>query len=319
MTEKMYLMTPVGRIVSGHPATENTTGYQNAPLIDKQGNPKSEFFFALAVEQNDPNWEPFWQQIVAVAQRDFPAGQWQQPYFKWKVSNGNDPKYQGKEGYAGHHIINLKSGFAPSLHDIQCNQIDGSRIKRGDYVRVQISVQGNGDTTQNAGLFLNPSMVQLCGYGPEILTGPSAQEVFGQAPVGHTPAGMSATPVAPVNTPANPMQPPQPVLPVGMPAQPAVQAPLSAAPMPAQPAQQPMQPVMSPTGAAPTPASPSNPQLPAGVQPAYDYLQPGQPAAAPAPSAALPTAGMPGIPGAPTPTVPHGAPNPAYGGDYIPH
>lgn len=335
MSEKLFILTPVGRIVSGHPATENTTGYQNAPLVDKQGNPKSEYYFAIAVEQTNPEWEAFWNQIVAVAQRDFPGGQWQQPFFKWKISNGNSPEYASKEGYAGHHIINMKSGFAPSLHDMQCNQIDGSRIKKGDYVRVQISVQGNKDTTQNAGLFINPSMVQLCGYGPEILTGPSAQDIFGQAPVTNAPTGMSATPVAPVNAPAPPVAgvpgmpapaPAAPVMPVAPPAVPT-------------PAPVPMQPGIPATGAAPMTAAPSNPTLPGNVQPAYDFLQPGAPApaapAAPTPAApaappAAPVAGMPGIPapvappapGMPVtgaPAVPHGVPHPAYGGDYIPH
>ena len=41
--------TPVGRIVAGNLYTPNTKNAEGKPLVDKAGNPRNEFFFAVAI------------------------------------------------------------------------------------------------------------------------------------------------------------------------------------------------------------------------------------------------------------------------------
>lgn len=335
--ERLNIITPVGRIVAGHPATENTTGYQNQPLRDKQGNPKSEFYFALAVDKANPEWPTFWAQITAKAQQDFPGGHWQQPYFKWKVTDGDDPKYQGREGYTGHFIINMKSGYAPNLCNEQYQILQGNQIKRGDYVAVQVSVQGNGDTGQNCGMYINPNVVMFLRYGEEIRSGPNPQEVFANHQFNYIPAAASQTPVASApmpgapspSAPQAPAPPPQPAMPqypagAGVPPVATMPpgTPAHGAAVPPMPqGGQPMTQTTAPPG-APAVAPPSN------VQPAYDLLQPqqhtqplaaapGAPMPAQAPPAAAPGIVMPGVPQ--QPQQPGVAGTPLVQGDYIPH
>ena len=229
MSERVDLLTGVGRLVQGHPFEFSDKNMEGQPLTDKAGNPRVEYFFAIAIPKTDPEFPPLWQRVTEVAQQGFPGGESQRPTFSWKYTDGDTKP--DNEGFAGHHVLKLKSSFAPRVFTKGATGkmeqiVDADRMKRGDYVRVYLSVAPNGSALQ-PGIYLNPTMVELVGYGEQIASGPSGDDIFGAAPVAALPAGASSTPVAgaPIAT-----TPPPAV------AAPAVAAPAVAAPAVAAPA-----------------------------------------------------------------------------------
>lgn len=278
MADKVFLLTPVGRIVQGSLWEPQTKDHSGRPLE------KPKWFVGLAIPKGTPETEAFIQQVQAKAMADFPNGEYNAPAFAWKMIDGDGvdaqgQPYAGRTGFAGHIILRLTSGFAPEVYDQQVQRImDPSMVKRGYYVQVNASIQGNGDA-QKPGVYINLGMTQLCGYGEEITSGPAATDVFGTAPAA-LPAGASATPLAPA---------------AGMPAQPGV-APL------AQPMAQP--------GMAPAPVAAPQPATvaPAPMPGAAPIAQP-QPVSAPVASSAPGTMVAPGV--SPAGVAPGVAPNPA--------
>lgn len=259
MTDKVELLTPAGRMVQGHPFEEQTKDANGAPLVVKTGpnagQARSEYFFAIAIPKNDPEWAALWGQIYAVGQAAFPGGEFNTPAFAWKVKDGDDPKHANKTGFPGHWIINCSSGFLPKVYtrNGEAQIVDPKQIKRGDYIRAYISIKGNGSPLQ-PGVFINPSMVEIIGYGEEIITGPSGEQVFGGAPVAGMPAGASATPTAPSTT----IAPPTPA--AAAPPVPAAAAPAA----PAAPAAAPVTAGAPPAPGAATAAPAAAPAAPAG-------------------------------------------------------
>jgi hypothetical protein len=248
--EVVYLTTPVGRYVMGDAFTGNDKDMQGRPKFDKAGKPKTTWFVGLAIRKDDPAWAELWAQIVAVGQRDFPAGQWQSPAFAWKVIDGDGVNQNGQsypEHCKGCYVVRMSSGFAPSVHDNSTPPraiTDPAQCKRGDYIRAYIGIRGNDDQ-QKPGVYVSHSMIQVVGYGEAISSGPSAEQAFG-APAA-LPPGASTTPIASAPMPA----------PAGAPApapmqQPAAPVPGAPAPMPAQaPAVSPGGPTASPGNAVP--------------------------------------------------------------------
>jgi len=254
MNEKLYIITPVGRIVQGHPMEPNTKGYNGNVAVNKNGEPKTSYFFSLAIEKNNPDWVAFWQQITDYAAKVYPGNESTFSGFKWKYLDGDAPEHLGKDGFATCHVLKLSQGFVPSLVDSAGNGMNGDQLKRGDFVRAQLSVGPNREASPNTGLFLNPSMIQHVAFGAAISAGPDAAEVFGASKIGYVPPGASQTPAAPAQglpgTPAPAQQ--------YAPAAPAQGLPGTPAPAPAQ----------QYAPAAPTQGLPGTPA------PAYDYLNP---------------------------------------------
>lgn len=198
------ILTPVGRIVQGHPMVEQTKGYGGKPMTTKDGAPRSQYFFAIAIPKTDPGWATLWQTISAEAQRSFPNGEWNRPDFAWKVTDGDAAQNKGKEGFAGCWVVKCAGGFAPKVWTAggKALIVDQKQIKCGDYVRAMLNIAGNDDKMK-PGVYLNPVLVELVGYGQEIVGGPDGAAVFSQAPAAVLPPGASATPVAgaPIATP----------------------------------------------------------------------------------------------------------------------
>jgi hypothetical protein len=130
------------------------------------------------------------------------------PNFAYKVIDGDGPDQNGKlnstkDGFAGHWVVRFASSYPPRLfyagryaanEQIQ----EKGAIKRGYYVRVSGTVEGNANA-QRPGIYVNLDMVELSAYGPEIVSGPDAGEAFGAAPTA-LPAGASPTPLTPPPT-----------------------------------------------------------------------------------------------------------------------
>lgn len=197
MSELQGILTPVGRMVQGNPFEANTKNMQGAPLTDKVGNARQEFFFAIAIPKTDPGYPAFYAQIQAIAQAGWPQGQSQLPGFSWKIVDGDHPDNASKEGFPGHWVIRCSNGFTIDVYSAggASRVLDKSGLKRGDYIRAYISVKSNGNT-ESPGVYINPSMIEVAGFGQEIKGGPDGAQVFGGAPVTALPPGASATPVA---------------------------------------------------------------------------------------------------------------------------
>lgn len=270
--EAINLLIPAasgGRIVMGNPLVGFDKDLAGRPYLDKNQQPVRKFAFNLAVPKNDPSVQNIIDQLYAVARAGFPTmfdanGRCLRHDFAFKIIDGDSmdmdqggTRWCDKEGYQGSWVFKFNTQFAPKCYTEGGASviIDPKGLKTGDYVRVYASAVGNSDNLK-PGIFLNPSIVELIGYGKEISNGPNAAAIFGAAPVTSRPAGASAAPVAS----SAPIAPP---LGTGI-----------------------------PTG-FPAPAAPHTGSPPLRtVQPAHDFLQP--PAvsapAAPAPAAPPPKA-----------------------------
>lgn len=321
---KTRFTTPVGRLVQGdldEPQTKDAQG--NLRVVKtgpNAGQPNPQYFCAVAFPKADPHGEfaALWGQMQKQAAQDFPnlfpnaqTGDFTcaHPNFSFKMIDGDGRDSNGKsnaekEGFAEHWVLRFASSYPPRLFHAgryaAHEQIqEKGAIKRGYFVRVNGAMDGNGNA-QRPGLYLNLDMVELSAYGPEIVSGPSADEAFSGGPA-NLPQGASATPVGgPPATPGAPSAGPTPATPG---------APPSAAPAPA------------PT-TAPAPVPTGAPASPAGAPPYGGYMAPtanptAPGGAAPAASPAAPAASTPSLPTAspaspaPAPAAPAPTPAPA--------
>lgn len=219
MSNRVELLTPVGRLVQGSVYEGQTTDAENKPLIYKTGphagQPRVEFYFALAIPKgSETHWnQTVWgQKIWNIGQTGFPNGQANSPTFAWKIKDGDSviPNRAGRkpcdqEGFPGHWVLSFSSGFAPQILNANGSQpiLEPNAVELGYYVQVFGSVSDN-ESQQQPGVYLNHSMVALSAYGKRIFVGVDPKSVgFGDAPL---PAGASLTPLAqsfnPATTPA---------------------------------------------------------------------------------------------------------------------
>lgn len=288
--------TPVGRLVGGDVFTARDKDFDGRPLTTRDGKPRAEYIIQVAFPKTDVKTNEMLQQIYRIAQEAFPTmfqnGQCIVPTFsfKWQDGDSQIPNMRGtkpaeREGFPGHWVLTFKSSFAPKVYGQNHEPItDANAIKRGDWVRVGVTCRGN-DQQSKPGVYLNHSMLQLCGYGEAIQSGPDAATVFAEPY--QLPAGASATPVAPAGvapggapTPGAP-PPGAPAMPpgVGAPVAPPVAAPppgVAQAPTPAPGFGAPSSvPPMPAPGAAPAPGAPPAPpakQTVAGCPHTYEAL-----------------------------------------------
>lgn len=251
---RIDLKTPCGRLVAGNLATASEGK-------GKYKKDKPQYFFALAVSKHDPQISQLLQQIIGHAWQTYqfapPVIQRIQnaPYgdplraanFAWKIDDGDDPKFADKEGYPGSWILKFATTIPFRCADAGNQQLDPNTIDLGNYGDVAFSVEINGNIDDTAGIYLNPVCFRLLGFGTKIISGPSIDQLMGNAPA-QLPPGASMTPVAPS----------------GMPDQPAYGAPGGQNPM-------------LPEGYASGQGAPAGAQP---IQPAHGAAQPGYPATA---------------------------------------
>jgi len=236
-------VTPVGRIVQGDAFKPNTTNQQGVPLTDKLGQPRVEFYLALAIEKTNPDWPAFKAQLDQVAAQAWPGGQFNAPNFSDKITDGDGLDNNGvlnstKEGFAGCWVLKASNGFTPQrvaqAGAVVLNEESG-QLKRGDYARLVVTASGNNNQ-QKPGIYVNLNIIEFIGFGEAIVGGPDASELLGAVQPAHMPAGMSQTPVAPQTQPMQPQT--QPMQPQAQPMQPQAQ--------PMQPQAQPHQTILNP-------------------------------------------------------------------------
>ena len=272
MTEKTPIYIPRGRFVSGDLLEMRTKDNSNRPIKPED----QRYEWGIAVPKNSPDLPATFQTMLTCAQTGYAsrpdivqrATDWFQTMtgFSMKVSDGDKPAAStGKvnENTVGHYVFWFSSQYPPQTCDHTNTQIDAVQVKRGYFVDVSGTVAVNGLLDHNAGIYLNAQWIRLLDYGPEIVSGISANDAF----AGHAAPAPTSAPVAPAaaGMPGQGQPDPNPT-----PAP--VADPMASAPTPAAPAPQP--------APAPTASPATNPAHP----PATDVL-------APAPAPVLP--GMP--------------------------
>lgn len=278
---------PVGRLISGSVSEARTKDNKGNPLLDKAGQPRSEFAFGVAYEKNGAVafYQTPWGAIIyGVARAAFPHmydpnGLLKPGYkFSYKVTDGDSTEFNTAvpptrpcdvAEWKGCFIVWFNSKFAPSTYDVRQwtpaqggspPALDASEIQCGDYVQVAGSIDSNGDT-QKSGTYANHSMVALAGYHPagRIVRGPDASKAgFGE---GVRPAGMVLAPVGGLPAVVSPA--------AHAPLPPAASAPLPLPPAAAQPPQTPVAPypaILQPGAAVPPPPAAVAPAPPSGPQ-----------------------------------------------------
>jgi hypothetical protein len=169
---------------------------EGQPLRDRNGNPRTEYFFAIAVSKEDPGLQDLLDAYNEAAVQGFPKlfpnkKDCINEDFSWKYIDGDSDKinkYSGKKpcelpGFAGHMVFKFKSGFAPDVY-YKGGEIalkDPEEIKRGYYVRVFGSVTANNLKT-NPGVYANPVAVEFVGIGDEIKSEGNRGRTFGDTP-----------------------------------------------------------------------------------------------------------------------------------------
>lgn len=295
MSETLYLTSPVGRLVMGDAWKGQTKGFNGVPHTDKNGNPVEKWFIGIAIPKG-PEWDALWNQIYAKGAADFPAGEYAQPGFSWKIDDGDTAENASKPGRAGCWILKMQSNFAPTCWqgNPATQIVDPAALKRGYYVQVGFGCRGNGpDNRGKPGVFLNAGQILLAGFGEEISSGPDANQVFANR--GALPPGASAVPLAAATVPGAPVgavpapvtgAPPVAAAPAPAAGAVAVPPPMPGAPVVAAPAPAPAAP---PVAAAPPIATPAPVAGAPVVAPVVGGLGPapgfaGAPAAAAAPA-----------------------------------
>jgi hypothetical protein len=197
-----------GRLVQGDVFTPQTLDMKGRPMTDKNGNPKVQYFCAVAVAKDAPDLGTAYQGIQSVAMSSFRNGETNRPTFAWKIVDGDLPENAQKEGFPGHYVFRFTSGFPFRVVSKGAARpiVDQNEVKRGYYVRMFFTVAGNGDP-QKPGVYLNGSIVELLGYGPEITAGPDAFALIAGAGQAYVPAGAMTTPIGGGGMPGQQYQP----------------------------------------------------------------------------------------------------------------
>lgn len=243
--------TPVARIVQGElwKAREKKDD-AGQPMKDEAGHPRMQRFFAVAIPKqpghthwSQTDWgRQVWDEGVRSHQQFA-----QHPSFSWKIEDGDSQipnkrmkKNCEREGHPGHWIIKFSTELSepiPTYNSTGSATMPGEAFKPGNYVEVFAMVKGNTGKTQ--GVYMNPLMVALAGYGEPIATEADPSEAgFGQSAL---PPGASAVPLASttLTPPATALPGMQPVaattfshpVTLGVPLVPAAVLPQSAAPL----------------------------------------------------------------------------------------
>lgn len=198
-------LTGVGRLITGDPYNIQTRDHLGNEITDPK---KMKFFVAIAFSKTDPNtkFNEAWAYMQQAGEKhaqgaQFKAAGW--AGFHFKMDDGDQPQFKDKLGYPGHWILKCSNGFQPRLYDeTQANvQNDPTSIYKGCYVRAFLSAKPNTGVNGQAGIYLNVTMIQRCGHGAPIQSGPDFTQMLSQNAIA-LPVGASATPLAPLGAPA---------------------------------------------------------------------------------------------------------------------
>lgn len=237
--KQLQFFTPGGRFIGGSLTEKQATDHLNRPIAED----KQRYSFGVAFPKG-PAMDALLGQIYnhgLACYASLPNGRaayeqaqrWLDPNasFSWKIKDGDAPL---RDGTFNDHSKNcwvfwFSTNFpvkAGHFENGVTNEIPAANIKRGWYVDISGNCSPNENTDNTAGMYMNPSVVRLIGYGPEIVGGVNVTQTFASAPAPVLPAGASVMPVAGAPIPGAPVTPPQAAYaPPGAVAQPPVAAP----------------------------------------------------------------------------------------------
>jgi hypothetical protein len=214
MAKKDYvkILFPVGRFVGGSLTKGQQVESNGVKVVNDAGEPVLSYSFGSAIPKTPgKDWkdEPWGQQMVAVATRDWPQGQYRTDKFSWKVTDGDStiPNQNQKipcerEGYPGNWVVYFSSRYTPNtVNATGSGPVPADAIKPGHYIQVLASSAGNDG--KSPGIYLNHDAVAHSAFGPEITlaTTDFSTVGFGAAPL---PAGATTTPVGGLAAPSAP-------------------------------------------------------------------------------------------------------------------
>ena len=200
-------VSPVGRIIWGSVFEKQKEGYQGA----KYDEGKEPFQFGLAILKNDPGVNGMLGTIYQTALAGYPnnpnlaqriQNEWNSGFanglFKFKIKDGDRPNDKGvyNPNSKGCWVFAFSTTLPLKCANNQNIEIDPKQIECGYFVDVAYTVKVNELTDANAGIFMNPGIVRLLGFGEKIVGGPSIEEAFANhaAPT-NLPPGASQTPI----------------------------------------------------------------------------------------------------------------------------
>ena len=195
------IVTPTGRIVWGNPLVGRQKE-KNGVKVVKDGKPVLEYTFGLAISKGE------FAAIGAAMQAEATAAcpQGIPPDFAFKMKDGdtgvdrNGAPLNVKPGYAGCFVLALSTEYPIPIYQRNGSAFAQltSGVKTGDYARAELTINGHGRqagvTGSKPGLYLNPNMVELVGYGQAIVGAANPDDAFGQAAA--LPPGATAAPTA---------------------------------------------------------------------------------------------------------------------------
>lgn len=193
------ILTPVGRLVSGHPmemhpVTDDRTGQQKT---FKDGSPMFNQSIGIAIpKEGTTDWKQteWGQKIYAAAVAAYPRGEHGMRTFSWKITDGDSTEPNKKmvtpcsrEGYPGHWVLFASSCFPTPCYHVgkyQPHEViqNKNEIKRGDYIRISFNVAPN-NSTDSPGMYINPVLLELSRAGQQIMSAnaPDAASAFGSS------------------------------------------------------------------------------------------------------------------------------------------
>lgn len=211
------ILFPVSRFVGGSLYKSETK------KNEKTGEERQSYSFAIAIPKGpEQHWnQTQWGALIWAEGAENSPNMHQNPAFAWKVKDGNSqiPNRKGNkpcdnEGWPGHWVLWLSSGFAPKIYNADGSQpiTEVDAVKPGYFIQVFGNVAFN-KSSDSPGVYLNYQAVAFSAYGPEIqlLQGIDAAAVgFGKGPL---PPGATQTPAAGMTAP--PTTTPAPSAPAG--------------------------------------------------------------------------------------------------------
>lgn len=245
--QAVHFTSPGGRYVGGSHTERETHDYDGksyaeqgkegpfsvAIAIPKTAQGVNEFLGGLytTAVNGYPNNQILAQRILQEYQSGFTAGK-----FRFKIKDGDQPSQKTgalNPNTVGCWVFYMQTFFQPPkithygiIPGVPNNSELGPEvIKRGDYMDVRVSVKVNDNTDGTAGIYINPDVLRLLGYGPAILGGVSTEQAFADGPAPIIPVGASLQPVGPQPTAQTPQTPQAPQAPQTPQAPQAVQVP----------------------------------------------------------------------------------------------
>jgi len=195
LVQGRIVWTSGNNLFAGKPKVDDRN---KQPVIDqKTGQQVIEYGFGLAVPKVDPRTgqqTPEYTKVMAAMQKEaltlYPSGHIP-PGFSMKYKDGDGVDHNGvpfsqREGHANHIIVACVTRIPIKYfrYENGNNILVNDGIKCGDYVNVQLNIKAHPAVgNSKAGLYVNPSAVQLIAPGKEIVNAPSGDQLFGmQAP-----------------------------------------------------------------------------------------------------------------------------------------